>query len=105
MKGLNDDELLDFVRLTQQLPIHVRFIEYMPFSGNRWNYDKFLGYREMMGVVLGEWPGLTKIQDAANDTAKVWDQWNYSLRFSPPKNSRFLHGIRTPFLPPRTFLA
>lgn len=74
MKGLNDDELLDFVRLTEQLPVDVRFIEYMPFAGNKWNFNKFLAYRDMMGVVLGAWPELTKIEDSANDTAKVRDQ-------------------------------
>ena len=71
MKGLNDDELLDFVRLTERLPVHVRFIEYMPFSGNGWNSRKFLAYRDMMAVVLGVWPQLTKIEDRENDTAKV----------------------------------
>jgi cyclic pyranopterin phosphate synthase len=29
IKGLNDDELLDFARLSLQYPFHVRFIEYM----------------------------------------------------------------------------
>lgn len=33
MRGLNDDELLDFVALTKGLPLDVRFIEYMPFDG------------------------------------------------------------------------
>lgn len=33
MRGLNEDELLDFVALTQGLPLDVRFIEYMPFDG------------------------------------------------------------------------
>jgi cyclic pyranopterin phosphate synthase len=30
MRGLNDDEVEDFARLTLRLPIHVRFIELMP---------------------------------------------------------------------------
>lgn len=30
MRGINDDEVLDFARLTQRLPVHVRFIELMP---------------------------------------------------------------------------
>ncbi|MBX3133011.1 MAG: GTP 3',8-cyclase MoaA [Gemmatimonadaceae bacterium] len=30
MRGLNDDEIEDFARLTLELPIHVRFIELMP---------------------------------------------------------------------------
>lgn len=30
MRGINDDEVLDFARLTLDLPVHVRFIELMP---------------------------------------------------------------------------
>lgn len=33
MRGLNEDELLDFVAWTEGLPLDVRFIEYMPFDG------------------------------------------------------------------------
>lgn len=33
MKGSNEDEVIDFVRLTEDKPIDVRFIEYMPFDG------------------------------------------------------------------------
>lgn len=34
MKGLNDDEIADFIRLTLNRDIHVRFIEYMPIGHN-----------------------------------------------------------------------
>ncbi|CQR70884.1 Cyclic pyranopterin monophosphate synthase [Sporomusa ovata DSM 2662] len=30
MKGINDDEILDFVELAKKMPLHVRFIEFMP---------------------------------------------------------------------------
>lgn len=33
MRGLNEDELIDFVSLTERKPLDVRFIEYMPFDG------------------------------------------------------------------------
>ena len=33
VKGLNDLEALDFVELTKDKPISVRFIEFMPFTG------------------------------------------------------------------------
>ena len=37
MKGVNDDELVALARaFARDLPIEVRFIEYMPFEGNRW---------------------------------------------------------------------
>lgn len=32
-RGLNDSEVLDFVALTKDQPISVRFIEFMPFTG------------------------------------------------------------------------
>ena len=40
MRGVNDDEMLDFVALTRDDAINVRFIEYMPFDGNRWETNK-----------------------------------------------------------------
>jgi len=42
MKGINDDEILGFVDYFKNKTINVRFIEYMPFSGNCWNEGKFL---------------------------------------------------------------
>ena len=48
MRGVNDDELLDFVALIRDRPIHVRFIEYMPFHGTGWNEADLLPYNEMM---------------------------------------------------------
>lgn len=32
IKGVNDDELLDFARLSLEHPYHIRFIEYMPLG-------------------------------------------------------------------------
>jgi molybdenum cofactor biosynthesis enzyme MoaA len=34
MKGINDDEILDFVEFTKDKDVYIRFIEYMPFDGN-----------------------------------------------------------------------
>jgi cyclic pyranopterin phosphate synthase len=35
VKGLNDAEALDFIEFTKDRPISVRFIEFMPFTGQR----------------------------------------------------------------------
>jgi cyclic pyranopterin phosphate synthase len=32
MKGINDHEILDFVKMAYDLPLHVRFIEFMPIG-------------------------------------------------------------------------
>ncbi len=65
LKDLNDDELLDFARLAQDLPIQVRFIEFMPtVASERWT-KHFLPMAEVRRrlAVLGEMearrPGLT----------------------------------------------
>lgn len=45
MNGFNDSELCDFVEMTRDKDVDVRFIEYMPFTGNRWDTDKMITYR------------------------------------------------------------
>lgn len=52
MRGFNDDEICDFVELTREKPINVRFIEFMPFDGNVWNVKKLVPYSEMLDRVV-----------------------------------------------------
>lgn len=51
MRGVNDDEICDFVELTRQQPINVRFIEYMPFDGNVWSHRKMVSFKEMTHAI------------------------------------------------------
>ena len=48
MKGVNDDEINDFVHWTRDYPLHIRFIEFMPFDGNRWKKEKVFSYKEIL---------------------------------------------------------
>lgn len=52
MRGFNEDEICDFVELTREKPINVRFIEFMPFDGNVWNVKKLVPYSEMLDTVV-----------------------------------------------------
>ncbi|XP_031274771.1 GTP 3',8-cyclase, mitochondrial-like isoform X3 [Pistacia vera] len=70
MRGFNDDEMCDFVELTRDKPINVRFIEFMPFDGNVWNVKKLVSYSEMLDTVVKKFPGLKRIQDHPTETAK-----------------------------------
>lgn len=45
MRNFNEDEICDFVEFTRDRNVDIRFIEYMPFSGNKWQTDKLLSYR------------------------------------------------------------
>ena len=72
MKGVNDDEIIDFIELSKKLPINVRFIEFMPFDGNDWNRDKTVSYASLMEQVESTYPkeAILRLQDAPNDTSK-----------------------------------
>jgi molybdenum cofactor biosynthesis enzyme MoaA len=37
MKGVNDDEILDFVEIAREKDVSVRFIEFVPYTGNQWD--------------------------------------------------------------------
>lgn len=71
MRDFNDDELVDFVELTRDKPVDVRFIEYMPFSGNEWNTEKMVPFKEMKQIIKKKFPEFQKIDDKPNDTSKV----------------------------------
>ncbi|NWU35779.1 MOCS1 protein, partial [Hylia prasina] len=45
MRGFNEDEVLDFVDFTKDLPVDVRFIEYMPFDGKYCCFEILLGQK------------------------------------------------------------
>lgn len=70
MRGLNDDEICDFVEMTREKPINVRFIEFMPFDGNVWNVKKLVSYAEMRDTIVKHYKGLQRLQDHSSDTAK-----------------------------------
>ena len=69
MKGLNDEEINDFIAWTAHIPVQVRFIEFMPFSGNRWTSNKVFTLQEILSVVSEQYTYLP-LQGDANDTAK-----------------------------------
>jgi cyclic pyranopterin phosphate synthase len=42
VKGVNDDEIMDFVEMTKNKPLCVRFIEFMPFDKIGWDNEKLI---------------------------------------------------------------
>jgi cyclic pyranopterin phosphate synthase len=71
MRGFNDDEICDFVQLTEDRALDVRFIEYMPFTGNKWNDKKMVSYHEMVQILKAHWPEIHTLPNGPNDTSKV----------------------------------
>jgi len=69
MKGVNDDEINDFIRLTKNKPIHIRFIEFMPFDGNKWNSNKVVKLAEILEKVSSEFE-IIPLERSQHETAK-----------------------------------
>ncbi|MBI1780415.1 MAG: GTP 3',8-cyclase MoaA [Sphingobacteriales bacterium] len=69
MKGLNDAEINDFIEWTKHDPVHVRFIEFMPFSGNKWTSNKVFTWKEMLSVIEEKYSFLP-LKNDEHDTAK-----------------------------------
>jgi cyclic pyranopterin phosphate synthase len=73
MRNTNEQELVDFCKLTRELPVDVRFIEWMPFFDNGWSEDNGLvPYQEMLDIVNSSDLTLHRDEDGPNDTTKWW---------------------------------
>lgn len=73
MRGVNDDEIGEFVEFTRDRALDVRFIEFMPFSGNAWQSNKLVPYKEALNAAQRTHPNIQLLPpDSPNDTAKVW---------------------------------
>ncbi|WP_406683482.1 GTP 3',8-cyclase MoaA [Seonamhaeicola sp. MEBiC1930] len=84
MKEFNEDEIIDFIELTKNLPVSIRFIEFMPFDGNKWDLSKMVSYKEIMEKVNQHFQADTieRLQDAPNDTAKNYKIKGYKGSFA-----------------------
>lgn len=84
IRGVNDDEVLDFINLTKDLPVSVRFIEFMPFDGNKWEMDQMVSLKEVMDKVKTVFTEdeIERLQDAPNDTARNFRIRGYKGSFA-----------------------
>lgn len=59
VKGVNDDEVAAFARLTLNRALHVRFIEFMPIGADdRWHNDKCVSAAQIRGNIEREFGAL-----------------------------------------------
>lgn len=81
MRGLNEQEILSFVELGRDKDLEVRFIEYMPFDGNKWSKNKMMAYKEMLAMIQLKYPDAHRVQDHVNDTSKTFKVPGFMGRF------------------------
>ena len=69
MRGINDMEFEDFLNLTREIPVDIRFIELMPIGEGVKMYEKNkLSFME----ILEEHPELIKIETEKSSTAELY---------------------------------
>lgn len=71
MKDINDKEINNFVEWTKHTPVHIRFIEFMPFAGNHWNNKKVFTLKEILQTVESKY-SIIKLKDELSDTTKKY---------------------------------
>lgn len=68
----NLSEIIDFIELTREWPVEVRFIEFMPFDGNTWDKNQLISLNDVLQLAketYGE-KHILKTVDEKNDTTK-----------------------------------
>jgi cyclic pyranopterin phosphate synthase len=71
MKDFNDSEIVDFINWTKKIPVHVRFIEFMPFAGNRWTSNKVVSMDEILQTIEKQYEFFSQ-KGEKNDTEKKY---------------------------------
>jgi molybdenum cofactor biosynthesis protein A len=84
IKGFNDNEIIDFIEMTKDRNIQIRFIEFMPFDGNQWNKEKLVSYAEILSQANAFFTEqrVERTQDKPNDTSKNHKIRGYQGSFS-----------------------
>ncbi len=81
MKGINEHEILDFIEWTKATPIHIRFIEFMPFSGNKWISNKVITWQQILETIESRYDFIP-LKSEANATAKKYKVLNHEGTFA-----------------------
>ncbi len=77
--NFNEDEILDFVGLTRGSAIDVRFIEFMPFNENRWEWEKVVSLRTILERIESKHK-IKPLESHPNSTAKQFEIEGHSGR-------------------------
>jgi cyclic pyranopterin phosphate synthase len=83
IKGVNDHEVLDFIELTKDKNIAIRFIEFMPFDGNNWDTKKVISLKQIIDAAELKYTfeNIIKLPSKKNGTAKNFQIKGYKGSF------------------------
>ncbi len=93
MRNVNDDEAVEFARLTLDRPVHIRFIEFMPVAGQTtWEEAQFISSEELQSRISALGPLIPLEADEKAGPAKMFQLEGRAGQ------ARVHHGPEQPFL-------
>jgi len=83
VKDLNDHEMLDFIELTKDKNLSIRFIEFMPFDGNNWSTEKVITLEQIIAAAQNKYSeeNIIMLPSKKNGTAKNFQIKGYKGSF------------------------
>ncbi|WPY99782.1 GTP 3',8-cyclase MoaA [Christiangramia sp. OXR-203] len=69
IKGVNDAEINDFIALTKHKNLVVKFIEFMPFKGNEWDWSKGVSKQEILDTVEKKFGEIEVLENPKHSTS------------------------------------
>ena len=88
IRGLNDDEVMDLMNLTMNMPVEVRFIELMPIGEGVKYYDEGKMSSE---EIINSYPSLIPVESDLHSTATLYKLKNAkgNIGFITPLSCKF----------------
>ena len=81
IKGVNDSEISDFVELTKDKKIVVKFIEFMPFKGNKWDWDKGVSRDSILNLLESNFGTIIPMPNPQHSTSVNYKVFGYEGSF------------------------
>ena len=69
IKGVNDNEINDFIELTKHKNLTIKFIEFMPFKGNKWDWSKGVGKLEILDLISRRFGNIEELKNPPHSTS------------------------------------
>jgi len=78
LRGFNEDQVVNFGKFAREENVVVRFIEFMPFTGNKWDKAKMVPSTQLLDAIKHRHPTVARAPDELNDTARSWQIPGYT---------------------------
>ncbi|MUP47446.1 GTP 3',8-cyclase MoaA [Gramella sp. BOM4] len=82
IKGVNDKEINDFIALTKHKNLTAKFIEFMPFKGNKWDWSKGVGEQEILDIIGEKYAEIIELKNPKHSTSRNFKVKGHKGKFA-----------------------